>query len=591
MSIIDTHCHLDNIQYKDDVEEYLDYWLNGVKYTDGGLAFLDTWGSLRYSSTTSFMALLYAQGLENTQRKIDYINFAKGQIDYILGDNPRNSSYVVGYGANSPINPHHRASHNSQTNNIDSPANNDFILEGALVGGPKSANDFDYVDDRRDYIANEVATDYNAGFTGALAGLIALDSNSSNSTLPTATNELFTQFNIGFGGSYAFPFSSTTAGEKIWVSSVDLVLDDNIESNEYYSNIKNFDATAFDRVQKSLKNSKFLVYWLVKGWEESWFNVAEIQKAIDAGYTPIFNYWYFGDRLSNIPTDGEEAEYAEDNKKVASFLNKLHGTKLLILEPEFNKEAIVSTEERQHQFASIISDAIDRIKSESSDVLFSLAMMDTGNRGETQTYEKCGYENCSLGDKYEWGRPSVIYNDLLEKLDFISFQEMIGQFSRDPSNPGTWDNPNPISYSDSEIGIDNLSTRVANFTQYLKEKYNKPVFLPYIAIATATWSDTNGNGAVDSSEINYNGWEDKAETFYRNLSSMKMELQQKGLFGFAPMALFDNPQHDVGGYQYFMQNEYHLGIIKSGAVDATDIATNGDITVKGDIVNILFNNS
>ncbi len=168
---------------------------------------------------------------------------------------------------------------------------------------------------------------------------------------------------------------------------------------------------------------------------------------------------------------------------------------------------------------------------------------------------------------------------------------MIGQFSRDPSNPGTWDNPNPILYSDSEIGIDNLSTRIANFTQYLKEKYNKPVFLPYIAIATATWSDTNGNGAVDSSEINYNGWEDKAETFYRNLSSMKMELQQKGLFGFAPMALFDNPQHDVGGYQYFMQNEYHLGIIKSGAVDATDIATNGDITVKGDIVNILFNNS
>lgn len=99
--------------------------------------------------------------------------------------------------------------------------------------------------------------------------------------MPTATNELFTQFNIGFGGSYAFPFSSTTAGEKIWVSSVDLVLDDNIESNEYYSNIKNFDATAFDRVQKSLKNSKFLVYWLVKGWEESWFNVAEIQKAMD----------------------------------------------------------------------------------------------------------------------------------------------------------------------------------------------------------------------------------------------------------------------------------------------------------------------
>jgi endoglucanase len=120
------------------------------------------------------MALLYANGLADGQQKTDLINFAKGQIDYILGDNPRNSSYVVGYGTNPPINPHHRASHNSQTNNINSPVNNEFILEGALVGGPKSANDFDYADDRSDYKANEVATDYNAGFTGALAGMIEL---------------------------------------------------------------------------------------------------------------------------------------------------------------------------------------------------------------------------------------------------------------------------------------------------------------------------------------------------------------------------------------------------------------------------------
>jgi len=48
------------------------------------------------------------------------------------------------------------------------------LLEGALVGGPKSADDFDYADDRHDYVANEVATDYNAGFTGALAGLVEL---------------------------------------------------------------------------------------------------------------------------------------------------------------------------------------------------------------------------------------------------------------------------------------------------------------------------------------------------------------------------------------------------------------------------------
>ena len=54
------------------------------------------------------------------------------------------------------------------------------------------------------------------------------------------------------------------------------------------------------------------------------------------------------------------------------------------------------------------------------------------------------------------------------------------------------------------------------------------------------------------------------------------------------MALFDIPQHNYGGYQYFMQNEYHLGIIKSGAVDEIDIALNGDINQKRDIFIHIF---
>jgi hypothetical protein len=40
------------------------------------------------------------------------------------------------------------------------------------VGGP-DANDF-YVDDRTDYVKNEVTTDFNAGFTSAVAHLIKL---------------------------------------------------------------------------------------------------------------------------------------------------------------------------------------------------------------------------------------------------------------------------------------------------------------------------------------------------------------------------------------------------------------------------------
>ena len=161
--------------YKSSLDQHFNHWKSGISYSSGGLAFLDKWGSLRYSSTTAFLSLVYAQALGSGDSSYSsLVSFARGQIDYILGDNPRGSSYVVGYGVNPPINPHHRASHNSTTHSISSPTNNEFTLKGALVGGPKSANDYDYKDDRTDYVANEVAIDYNAGFTGALGGLIKL---------------------------------------------------------------------------------------------------------------------------------------------------------------------------------------------------------------------------------------------------------------------------------------------------------------------------------------------------------------------------------------------------------------------------------
>ena len=57
-------------------------------------------------------------------------------------------------------------------NAFNSPDPNPQVLTGALVGGPDE-ND-SYVDDRSDYVKNEVATDYNAGFQSAVAALIVL---------------------------------------------------------------------------------------------------------------------------------------------------------------------------------------------------------------------------------------------------------------------------------------------------------------------------------------------------------------------------------------------------------------------------------
>ena len=156
-------------------EKWLDYWTIGyngqqVAYSPGGQAHLDRWGSLRYSANTAFLALWYADFVRDYGTR--YRDFGEAQIDYALGENPEGRSYVVGFGVNAPINPHHRAAHGSTTNNIHSPTNNVHTLFGALVGGPGQPNDgASYVDDRTDFQANEVALDYNAGYTAALAVL------------------------------------------------------------------------------------------------------------------------------------------------------------------------------------------------------------------------------------------------------------------------------------------------------------------------------------------------------------------------------------------------------------------------------------
>jgi hypothetical protein len=176
-----------NVKYRNDVEGWLNHWSdtsgNGITYTPGGEAWLSQWGSLRYSATTAFLAGVYSDTVNDYSDR--YSHFADGQIDYILGDNPNNFSYMVGFGDKYPLNPHHRAA--SGTTNVNDPITNRHTLYGALVGGPASANDSDYQDVRSDYIRNEVALDYNAGFTGALARMYDTFGGQPLSIIPETT--------------------------------------------------------------------------------------------------------------------------------------------------------------------------------------------------------------------------------------------------------------------------------------------------------------------------------------------------------------------------------------------------------------------
>jgi len=57
-------------------------------------------------------------------------------------------------------------------NTYNSANPNYHVLTGALVGGPDA--DDNYQDSRLDYVHNEAATDYNAGFQSAVAALVTL---------------------------------------------------------------------------------------------------------------------------------------------------------------------------------------------------------------------------------------------------------------------------------------------------------------------------------------------------------------------------------------------------------------------------------
>ncbi|KXZ51466.1 hypothetical protein GPECTOR_12g429 [Gonium pectorale] len=159
-------------------------WKSSLPYTPGGLAWLTAWGSCRHSANTALVLLAAARpdggsgpGLTADARRERHC-WARKQVSYMLGDNPRSQSFVVGFkptaGHSSPQSPHHRSASCSPNyaitcdwNNLNAAGPSPSVLLGALVGGP--GQDDSYADSRGDYVKNEVAVDYNAGYTGALA--------------------------------------------------------------------------------------------------------------------------------------------------------------------------------------------------------------------------------------------------------------------------------------------------------------------------------------------------------------------------------------------------------------------------------------
>lgn len=154
-----------NLEYWSDVPHQNPTDTTFMAKTPGGFKVVNTWGSARYNTAAQLCAMVYKK---ETGSSI-FDDWVKNQMDYILGNNPMNRCYEVGYSDISAKHPHHRAAHGSITNNMGVPAEHRHTLWGALVGGPDSKDNHN--DDTTDFVGNEVAVDYNAGFVGALAAL------------------------------------------------------------------------------------------------------------------------------------------------------------------------------------------------------------------------------------------------------------------------------------------------------------------------------------------------------------------------------------------------------------------------------------
>jgi len=150
--------------------------------TPAGFAYVNGWGSARYNVAAQLSALVYRKNFPNDPKSVPFTDWAMGQMNYLMGDNPLKRSYIVGFGSTTPgvgaqvggsavaaSHPHHADAHGSLTNNQDDPPVDRHILWGGLVGGPDATDKHN--DLTTDFVLNEVAVDYNAALPGALAAL------------------------------------------------------------------------------------------------------------------------------------------------------------------------------------------------------------------------------------------------------------------------------------------------------------------------------------------------------------------------------------------------------------------------------------
>lgn len=162
--------------------------------TEKGLIWITEWNALQHPVASAFLAVVYSDYMLTSRTTkiycsgsyytpLDLRKFAISQLEYVLGNNPMNMSYLVGYGDKYPQYVHHRgASIPADATTgckdgfkwLDSDEPNPNIAIGALVGGP-FLND-SYIDSRNNSMQGEPTTYNSAVIVGLLSGLVTTSS-------------------------------------------------------------------------------------------------------------------------------------------------------------------------------------------------------------------------------------------------------------------------------------------------------------------------------------------------------------------------------------------------------------------------------
>ena len=162
------------------------------------------WGSNSVAANQGVW-LLYAYYLTGDKK---YYEAAVKVMDYLLGKNPLDMSFVTGTGTVSPMHPHHRP---STSDGVEAP------VPGMLVGGPQPGGEdigkssweckdyrtgnaaTSYIDNNCSYATNEVAINWNAPLAYLAGALEALNAGYMPSFIPKAKNKYEITF-VNFDG-------------------------------------------------------------------------------------------------------------------------------------------------------------------------------------------------------------------------------------------------------------------------------------------------------------------------------------------------------------------------------------------------------